>query len=66
MDLFFLAIIATVLAFAGGFNLGGTVQRPETRKETIQWCIQKSQECKKEFDFYKTQVEVRKFQENSK
>lgn len=66
MDTFFLILTATVLVLAGGFNLGTSVQRPETRKETIQWCIRNSQECKKEFDFYKDQVEVRKFQENSK
>lgn len=58
--------IAFIVATVASYNLGKIAQQPETRKETIQWCIQKSQECKKEFDFYKTQAEVRKFQENSK
>lgn len=66
MDGFFLSIISIVIVFGISYNLGKIAQQPESRKETIKWCIQKPQECKKEFDFYKTQVEVEKFQENTK
>jgi hypothetical protein len=65
---FIIAIALTASLFGAaliGFN-SGIYAKVETRETTINYCIEKPAECKKEYDFNKTKVEIQKIQEETK
>ena len=66
---FILAIALTASLFGAaliGFTSGFDYAKVETRETTINYCIEKPAECKKEYDFNKTKVEIQKIQEETK
>jgi hypothetical protein len=59
--LVFALIASSLCAAAVGFDNGVNY----SRETTINYCIEKPAECKKEYDFNKTKVEIQKIQEET-
>jgi len=56
-SLIFSLFSGVVVGYDNGFNY--------SRETTINYCIEKPAECKKEYDFNKTKVEIQKIQEET-
>lgn len=61
-----LLIIALGFTFIGGVIVGTNTANTIVREETIYRCVQKPQECKKEFEYYQLKKEVETMKENQK
>lgn len=61
--IFALALVAT---FVLGIGVGASNTTPEVREETVIFCNQKQQECKKEFEYYQLKKKVETMKENQK
>ena len=55
-----LLIIALVFTFIGGAAVGANTATTIVREKTIYRCVQKPQECKKEFEYYQLKKEFEK------
>jgi hypothetical protein len=64
---FLIGIFLSSLLFSNiaGFKLGSDYAEVHTRENTINYCIEKPADCKKEYDFNKTKVEIQKLQEGT-
>jgi hypothetical protein len=61
-----LLILALGFTFIGGVIVGTNTATTIVRQETIYRCVQKPQECKKEFEYYQLKKEVETMKENQK
>ena len=64
----FLSFLLTAAVFSAGmavYTVGSDNAKVQTRETTINYCIEKPAECKKEYDFNKTKVEIQKLQEGT-
>ena len=61
----FLALVLILVGFASCVA-GIDINSPIVREDTIKFCIEKPADCKKEYDFNKTKVEIEKLREGTK
>ena len=62
----YLLFLAFCFTLMGGIMVGTNTTTSVVREKTIQWCVKKPQECKKEYDFYQLKKEVETMKENQK
>jgi hypothetical protein len=62
----FIVAFALVLSFCLVIRYGVSNTTPVVREETVIFCNQKPQECKKEFEYYQLKKEVETMKENQK
>jgi hypothetical protein len=66
MEGFFLFMLIVVLGTGYvSSNIAVNNARPVIREEVINYCIEKPVDCKKEYNFNKTKVEIQKLQEET-
>lgn len=61
-----LALLVMVLMIVFGANIGKNITTPSVRESTIKYCIESPKDCKKEYDFNVTRLEIEKLQSETK
>jgi len=62
---FVISFLIFLLVVLSGFYAGADAAKDYIRENTINYCIEKPAECKKEYNFNKTKVEIQKLQEET-